>query len=263
MNNNLAVFNSDEFGEVRVAEIDGQSYFALKDVLSAQGTSTSTNQAISAINKGLGKGYIKVIPLETSGGIQDTKFVAEPAVTFLVSRSNTERGRRCNRWIHSEILPSIRKHGAYMTDSVIDQVMSNPAIVYKMAETMLHERKLREIAEAKIKEDEPKVRRTEAVIGSPDSVTIGTMATILKQNGIDIGQNRLYKILRKNGFLLSQHDRYNHPAQTWLNKGLFQLEEILVHHNNKTIGVRYRTRVTGKGQVFLVDYISNLLDSAI
>jgi len=257
---NITVFENEEFCNVEVVFINGGEWFLAKPITDFLGFSDA-GQATRYLDED--EKTTLLIQQDGSNYKSKQSLINESGLYSLILRSRKPEAKKFKKWVTSEILPSIRKHGAYMTDSVIDQVMSNPAIVYKMAETMLHERKLREIAEAKIKEDEPKVRRTEAVIGSPDSVTIGTMATILKQNGIDIGQNRLYKILRKNGFLLSQHDRYNHPAQTWLNKGLFQLEEILVHHNNKTIGVRYRTRVTGKGQVFLVDYISNLLDSAI
>ena len=98
---------------LRITDVNGEPWFVLKDVLSAMGSSRHTTQAIASVNQTLGKGYISDVPLQTKGGVQSTTIAAEPAVTFLVSRSNTDDGRRLNRFIHATVLPSLRKTGSY------------------------------------------------------------------------------------------------------------------------------------------------------
>ena len=165
MSNDLQLFSNEEFGAVRVAEVEGEHYFALKDVLEAQGSKTTTTNAISAIEQGLGDGYVVGIPIKDSlGRDQEAKFISEPAVTFLVARSNTDRGRRCNRWIHTEILPTIRKHGGYLTPQKIEEVLSDPDTIIKLAMDLKEERARRIEAE-----------RTKAWIGSKREAT--AMAT--------------------------------------------------------------------------------------
>jgi prophage antirepressor-like protein len=118
--NSLTTFIFDGKHEVRtvITDTNDDPWFVLRDVLSAMGSSTPTTVAISSIEQGLGKGFNAVIPLQTAGGVQDVTIVHEVATTFLVSRSNTEKGRQLNRWIHIEVLPSIRKTGSYSIQNV-------------------------------------------------------------------------------------------------------------------------------------------------
>jgi prophage antirepressor-like protein len=115
-NQNVTVFNFDGKFDVRAIANDDM-WFVLKDVLEAMETSTTTTASISSIEQGLGKGFVNDIPLQTVGGVQNVTIIHEAAATYLVSRSNTEQGRRLNRWIHTEVLPSIRKTGSYNTSS--------------------------------------------------------------------------------------------------------------------------------------------------
>lgn len=113
---NLSVFKFEESKDVRTLtdERDGSAWFVLKDVLQAMDRKgTRSNEAKASIDDGLGDGYVKTVPLQTAGGKQNTIIINEPAVTFLVSRSNTEAGKKLNRWIHAEVIPSIRKTGSY------------------------------------------------------------------------------------------------------------------------------------------------------
>jgi prophage antirepressor-like protein len=113
MTNHITPF-SFESHEVRVVDDGGEPWFVLRDVIEALGRKgTRTNEARSSIEQGLGDGYVKTVPLQTSGGVQNVILINEPAVTFLVARSNTEVGRKLNRWIHAEVIPSIRKTGSY------------------------------------------------------------------------------------------------------------------------------------------------------
>lgn len=103
---------------LRIADQDGAPWFVLKDLLAAMGTRTRTPEAIASIKQGLGEGYVNDLPLATKGGIQQTTIVAEAGATFLVARSNTDQGRRLNRLIHTEILPTLRRHGTFSLPGV-------------------------------------------------------------------------------------------------------------------------------------------------
>lgn len=120
--NELAVFNF-ESNVVRVTDRDGNPWFVLRDLLKAMGTTTPTGVALETIKDGLGKGYNNVIPLETPGGIQKINIINESAATFLLSRSNTEQGKKLNRFIHVEVLPSIRKTGSYAISKNQDSIL--------------------------------------------------------------------------------------------------------------------------------------------
>jgi len=98
---------------VRITDQNGENWFVLRDVLAAMNSKTIRQEAVESIEDGLGTGAVNTIPLQTAGGIQNTLIISEPAVTYLLSRSNTEEGKRLNKWIHTEVLPSIRKIGSY------------------------------------------------------------------------------------------------------------------------------------------------------
>ena len=142
MSTNILPF---QFGdnEVRViTDEKGDPWFVLRDVLTAMETSTPTTKAETAIEQGLGKGFTSVIPLQTSGWTQNLTIISEPAVTFLVARSNTECGRNLNRWVHVEILPQIRKTGEYAPVlSPAEQLLANAQRLVD------HERQIKQIEE--------------------------------------------------------------------------------------------------------------------
>jgi anti-repressor protein len=264
MNNDMMLFENEEFGKVRVVEVDDEHYFSLKDVLEAQGSKTTTTNAITSIESGLGHGYVVGIPItDRLGRDQDAKFISESAVTFLVARSNTERGRKCNRWIHTEILPSIRKHGAYMTPEKLHEVMSDPRHLAQLLTTLADEQdKNKLLAETlivqsdKIEQDAPKVLMADTLIGSEETILIGTLAKLLNNKGVKIGRNRLFEQLRADGFLSKQRgESWNIPTQKALNMGLFEVKENVID-NKGGITITFTTKVTGKGQLFFINYFA-------
>ncbi len=248
MSNAMKLFQNEEFGKVRVVEVEGEYHFALKDVLEAQGSKTTTTNAITAIENGLGDGYVVGIPIKDSlGRDQEAKFVSESAVTFLVARGNTERSRRCNRWIHTEVLPSIRKTGSY---SVQPQVPQTFADALRLAAQLEDEKAA---LAAKIEKDEPKVSRTEFVEGSDVCILVGTMAKVICQNGIDMGQNRLFSWLRDKGLLCHKGSRKNTPTQKAMDMGLFRIVEGTRKNSDGDNVPTYTSYVTGKGQTYIID----------
>ena len=167
----LQVFNFKS-NDVRVVMDDqGEPWFVLRDVLKAQGSATHTTQAISAIENGLGEGYVNVVPLQTVGGIQKVRAIATPAVTFLVSRSNTLLGRELNRWIHADVLPAIRKHGGYLTPSKMEEALLNPDVLIRLATDLKEERARRIEAEEEIAIMAPKVDVYDAHYGKSETIT--------------------------------------------------------------------------------------------
>jgi len=110
--NNIVEF-AFENKQVRITDQNGENWFVLRDVLVAMDTKTTRQEAVKTVEDGLGNEVVKSIPLQTAGGIQNTLIISEPAVTYLLARSNTEEGKRLNKWIHTEVLPSIRKIGSY------------------------------------------------------------------------------------------------------------------------------------------------------
>ena len=254
MRSDIVLFENEEFGRVRVVEVEGEHYFALKDVLEAQGAKTHTTQAISAIEQGLGDGYVIVVPIKDSlGRDQEAKFISESAVTFLVSRSNTDRGRRCNRWIHTEILPSIRKTGSY-SNTPSYQIPQTYAEALMLAGKLEAERAA--LAD-KVEKDAPKVKRTEIVEGSSVNISIADMAKILKQDGYDIGRTRLFAWLRENGYLCTKGQERNHPTQKSMDLGLFHVTERVRKHGDEDIPY-YVVTVTGKGQTYLTNRFNRM-----
>ena len=151
---------------VRVVDQSGQSWFILRDTLQAMGTSVRTNVAKIDIEQGLGKGYINSIPLQTPGGVQETIIVSEPAVTFLLARSNTERGRQLNQWIHTEVIPSIRKTGSY---SLPQASSKDPAVAYRQAKEIL-----------------VSMMEASKVFGTPEHIAqVETVKIVRKETGVD------------------------------------------------------------------------------
>ena len=167
------------------------------------------------------------------------------------------------------VLPSIRKHGAYMSDKVIERTLTDPDYLIQLATTIKDERKARHEAEEraarlrvinekqhdKIEADKPKVLLADAIIGSQSSILIGQMAKILTQNGYKIGQNKLFQWLRDNHYLCSYGSNYNIPYQVYIDQGLFEVK-YTVHSENERLVTSATTKVTTKGlQYFLNKFL--------
>ena len=179
--NDLTVFNF-EANEVRVIDQNGEPWFVLRDVLQAMGSSTPPNVAKASVIDGLGEGYNNVIPLQTAGGTQQTTIISEPAVTFLVSRSNTDTGKRLNRWIHAEVLPSIRKTGSYGLPQVKDPSLA--AHVKTLIELDIVKQEQQRIA----MEVSDNTRRLDQIETAHDHFTVMGYMTYITRKSVDLNQ---------------------------------------------------------------------------
>lgn len=249
--NDLQIFNSPEFGEIRTIEKDGEPWFVGKDVAAALGYERPTKAILDHVDDE----DKDEVPIQDSiGRSQNTPIINESGLYSLVLSSKLPGAKQFKRWITSEVIPSIRKHGAYMTPDKLEEVLLKPDTLIQLAQNLKAEQEKRRALEVKMEEQKPKVLFAESVEAAKTSILIGELAKLLKQNGINIGQNRLFEWLRQNGYLIRrQGSDYNMPTQRAMEMGLFEIKETTITHSDGHIHVSKTPKVTGKGQVYFVN----------
>lgn len=243
--NDLKIWESQEFGVLRVIEQDGEPWMVGKDVALALGYAKPRN-AIAAHVDAEDK---KDAPIQGYlGGTQEMTIINESGLYSLVLSSKLPGAKRFRRWVTGEVLPSIRKDGGYiktapgMTDADI------------MAKAILLAQKTIEGQKAQIDEMTPKALFADAVSASSTSILVGDLAKLIRQNGMDIGQNRLFDWLRNNGYLIrAKGMSWNMPTQRSMDMGLFEVKETSITHSDGHISVNKTVKVTGKGQIYFVN----------
>ena len=252
--NNLQVFKNDQFGEIRTVEISGEPWFIGKEIadkLGYQNGSRDVNRHVDDEDK-------RVIPLFDGNQNRDSIIINESGLYSLVLSSKLPTAKQFKRWVTSEVIPSIRKHGAYMTPETIEKVLLNPDTIINLASQLKSEREKRIALEGKVEEDKPKVIFADAVSTAKNSILIGELAKLLKQNGVDMGQNRLFKWLREHGYLIKREGLdYNMPTQRSMELGLFEIKETAITHADGHISISKTPKVTGKGQQYFVNLFLN------
>lgn len=250
MNNQIQVFSNSEFGKVRTIEINNEPWFVGKDIAEALGYSRP-HEAIQAHCKGAVKYRIP-----TNGGMQEVYIIPESDIYRLIFGSKLPNAQRFIDWVTSEVLPSIRKHGAYMTEETLEQALTNPDFLIKLANELKQEKQKRleaekqnEVLAEQNEKNKPKVLFADAVTASETSILIGELAKLIKQNGVDIGQKRLFAWLRKNNYLTLK----NTPTQKSMNLDVFEVVERLIIMPDGSIVTKTTTKVTGKGQVYFLN----------
>lgn len=180
--------------------------------------------------------------------------LSEQGLYFFLGRSDKPKALPYQKWIAGEVVPSIRKHGAYLTPAKLEEVLLNPDTIIKLAQALKDEQEKRAALEAQAEADRPKVLFADAVSESKTSILIGNMAKLLRQNHIDIGQNRLFRWLRENGYLIKrQGSSYNMPTQAAMEKELFEVVERVYNLPDGSTRITRTVKVTGKGQVHLIN----------
>lgn len=246
--NELQIFNSPEFGDIRTVEIDGKPYFVANDVAKSLGYKRPAD-AVTAHCKGSVKHrYL------TEGGEQEVKVIPEGDVYRLISRSKLPSAEKFERWVFDEVLPSIRKNGGYILgqETLSDEELMAKAIL--VAQKKIAERdKIIEKQRLKIEADKPKTIFADAVSTSHTSILIGDLAKLICQNGVQTGQKRLFQWMRENGYLMKSGASYNMPMQRYLEQGLFEVKESSVQNPDGSVLVTRTTKVTGKGQLYFIN----------
>ena len=247
--NEMQKFTNEKFGEIRMVIIDNDPWFVGKDVALALGYADTVNALKAHVDAEDKRGW----QITTPGGEQTMIVVNESGLYSLILSSKLESAKEFKRWVTGEVLPSIRKHGAYMTPATVEAVLSDPDTMIRLLQEIKAERQQREALEAKAEADRPKVLFADAVAVSGSTVLVGELAKILKQNGVEIGQNRLFGWLRRNGYLIRrQGTDYNMPTQYSMELGLFEIKETAVTHSDGHVTVSKTPKITGRGQQYFI-----------
>lgn len=248
--NQLQVFNNTEFGQVRTMVINGSPWFVAKDVCECLDINNS-RQALARLDSDEKN---SVILNDGTPGNPEKGIVNEYGLYSLVLSSRKPSAKAFKRWITHEVIPAIRKHGAYMTGETLEQALTSPDFLIRLATELKTEQEARKMAEAQIEADKPKVLFADSVAASHGSILVGELAKLLNQNGIDIGQNRLFNWLRENGYLICRKGTdYNMPTQRSMEMQLFNIKETAITHSDGHVSISKTVKVTGKGQVYFVN----------
>lgn len=245
----IQVFRNEQFGEIRVIDIEGTGWLVGKDVAETLGykdTADAIKVHVEEEDKLTGQ-------ITASGQRRNMILVNESGLYSLVLSSKLATAKIFKRWVTSEVLPSIRKHGMYATANTVENMLSNPDFAIQLLQKYKEEHMKREILQQKVEEDKPKVLFADSVTASNSTILIGDLAKIMNQNGVDIGQKRLFEWLRNNGYLIKNGTSRNMPTQKAADMGLFFVKESSVTNPDGSIRVTKTTKVTGKGQVYFVN----------
>lgn len=236
-------FNNDQFGQLRVVKDDnGEPWFVASDVCNALGVADPAQSCRSFDNDEKG-----LFTIQTLGGRQKVIHVSEPGFYKLVLKSRKPEAKAFQRWVTHEVLPSIRKKGGYIAaapDETPEQIMARAVL---LAQDTIERQK------AQIEELKPKALFADAVAASDGTCLVGELAKMMRQNGVQIGQNRLFEKLRQDGYLGKSGSNYNVPTQRAMEMGLFRIKETSITHSDGHITVQRTAKVTGKGQQYFIN----------
>lgn len=244
--NELKVFSNQDFGEVRIISIDNEPWFVAADVCRALEIESTATRRLDDDEKSA----LRLTQTSSNGVEQgrDVTIVNEPGLYSLVLGSRKPEAKAFKRWITHEVIPSIRKTGVYAAPSVDSSMM------FKIAKAMQEkERKIARL-EQEAEQMKPKALFADAVSASKSSILVGDLSKLLKQNGVEVGQKRLFHWLRENGYLIKQIGAsWNMPTQYSMERGLFEVKETSVTHSDGHITINKTPKVTGKGQLYFVN----------
>lgn len=246
----LQIFKNKEFGEVRTVTIDDEPWFVGKDVATALGykdTSDALKKHVSEDDKRILKpGEMPTLKMSNYGAY----IINESGLYALIFGSKLESAKRFKHWVTSEVLPAIRKHGAYAVDELLD----NPDMAIKAFTALKEEREKNRLLKADNERMKPKEIFADAVATSHTAILIGDLAKLLKQNGIETGQKRLFVWMREHGYLIKRKGAdWNMPTQKSMEMGLFEVKESTVNNPDGSVRINKTTKVTGKGQQYFIN----------
>lgn len=242
MNNEIQQFDFKGATLRALTDKTGEPWFVAKDVCDILGTATKDLHRILESDEITN---VDSIDIAQNGG-KAPLIISEPGLYRLVMKSRKSEAKEFQRWVTHEVLPSIRKHGAYMTQQTLDKALTSPDFLIQLATKLKEEQE-------KVKELEPKARFADAVAASDGTCLIGELAKMLRQNGLDIGQNRLFETLRQDGYLGKTGSNRNVPTQKAMDLGLFRIKETVITHSDGHVTISRTSKVTAKGQTYFVN----------
>lgn len=250
----MKIFKNEEFGTIRTVEIKGEVWFVGKDVAESLGYGNARDALISHIDDEdrtvIQKSENPTFDIPNRGMI----VINESGLYSLILSSKLPNAKKFKRWVTNEVLPSIRKHGAYMTDITIEKMVENPDLLIELATKLKQEKEERKRLEKQVEEERPHAILGRAITTAKTSILIGDLAKILNQNGVNIGAKRLFEWMRNNGYLIKRKGTdWNMPTQRSMDLELFEVKESVHIDGNGCNKITRTTKVTGKGQEYFVN----------
>ena len=250
--NELKIFKNSEFGQVRTVTVNGKPHFIASDITKALGYSNSS-KAISDHCRWVTKCYIP--HPQSKGKSLEVNAIPEGDLYRLIAHSELPSAEKFEAWVFDEVIPSIRQNGGYIANQenlTPEQIVANALIV---AQNIIKQK------DKLLEEQKPKVLFADAVSASHTSILVGDLAKLLRQNGIDIGANRLFEWLRENGYLIKRKGTdWNMPTQYSMDLGLFEIKERTINNPDGSIKTTKTPKVTGKGQQYFINKFLNAED---
>lgn len=232
--------------EVRTVTIDNEPYFVGKDIANILGYQNASKALSDHVDDDDKLNNKSLSSLGQRGGW----LINESGLYSLILSSKLPQAKEFKRWVTSEVLPTIRKHGMYATEQLLD----NPDFAIEVFNRLKEEREVRKSLEAQIEADKPKVLFADAVNASQTSILVGELAKLLKQNGVNIGATRLFAWMRENGYLIKRKgSEWNMPTQRSMEMKLFEVKETNITHADGHITTNKTPKVTGKGQIYFIN----------
>lgn len=262
MENQIRIFNSPLFGDIRTAGTPDKPLFCLKDVCSAIDIANQRN-----VTNRLDTEDVRLVDTPTNGGCQSMTYVTEGGLYEAIVRSDSSKAKPFRKWVTHEVLPAIRKTGGYIAtkqDDTPEEIMARALLIAQDTMKRYAERIARLKTETRrqakqIEDDAPKVLFANAMKASDRSILVGELAKILKQNGYNTGQKRLFAWLREHGFLMKGGSERNQPTQRSMEQGLFEVTKGVVTRPDDTVITTVTTKVTAKGQQYFINKFINQL----
>ena len=236
--------------EVRTVIVDNEPWFVANDVANVLGYSNQRDALSKHVD-----GEDKITLTSQNATLENIpnrglSAINESGLYSLILSSKLPQAKEFKRWVTSEVLPTIRKHGMFATDELLD----NPDFAIATLQKLKEEREAKKLLEATIEEQKPKVIFANAVSASHTSILVGEFAKLMRQNGVNMGQNRMFVWLRENGYLINRKGSdKNMPTQKSMELGLFEIKETTISHSDGHISINKTPKITGKGQLYFAD----------
>lgn len=236
--------------EVRTVIVDNEPWFVANDVANVLGYSNQRDALSKHVD-----GEDKITLTSQNATLENIpnrglSAINESGLYSLILSSKLPQAKEFKRWVTSEVLPTIRKNGMYATDELLD----NPDFAIATLQKLKEEREAKKLLEATIEEQKPKVIFANAVSASHTSILVGEFAKLMRQNGVNMGQNRMFVWLRENGYLINRKGSdKNMPTQKSMELGLFEIKETTINHSDGHISISKTPKITGKGQLYFAD----------
>lgn len=251
MNYEITTFNNAEFGNIRTLTIDSEPWFVGKDITDILKYRNGSRD----INRHIDEDDRQKMMIFDGSQMKETTVINESGMYALILGSKLPTAKKFKHWVTSEVLPDIRKHGAYMTDEKAYDVTHNAAGLADLLQQAAEQ--LRE-KDVEIERMKPKELFADSVAASRTTILIGELAKIMRGNGINIGQNRLFAWMRENGYLIARKGSdWNMPTQKAMDLGLFRVKETTINHADGSTTIAKTVKVTGKGQQYFINRFIN------